>query len=79
MNNRFLFAFFMLGCLLFTAFWQLEIVYIVATNPLGWGYNFGGLGDFGWELYTWRDFWYGVIFAVFILMFVMHKKSKKRR
>jgi hypothetical protein len=50
------------------ALWQLEIVYITATNPLGWGYNFAGLGDFGWLNYQWRDFWYFIIFVDFIYL-----------
>ena len=52
---------------LFTAFWQLEIVYIVASNPLPWGFNFAGFGDFGLPLWAWRDIAYFVIAGAFFI------------
>ena len=51
--------------LLFVSFWQLEMVYVGIST--GWGYNFAGFGDFGWQLWSWRDFWYLLIFASFVL------------
>lgn len=41
----------------------------------GWGYNFGGLGDFGWEMWQWRDFWYFTIFFSFVPLIWLLKKD----
>lgn len=61
--------------LLACCFWQLEVIYIVASNPqLGWGYSFGGLGDFGLQLYTWRDIWYFLICVCWALLFCWREK-----
>lgn len=68
-------AYFLLGCILFTAFWQLEIIWW--CQWWGWGYSFGGLGDFGWQLYTWRDFWYAIIFAVFVALIWLGAHRRK--
>lgn len=61
--------------LMVASFWQLEIVYIVASNPLSWGYNFAGLGDLGLQLYTWRDIWYLLICVSWALMFIWREKK----
>lgn len=60
---------------LLAAFWQLEVIYIIVSNPIEWGYNFAGFGDFGFTEYQWRDVWYVVLtlayavgcFAAFML------------
>lgn len=65
---------FFLGVVLAVAFWQLEVIWIGWATE--WGYDFGGFGDFGWKPYQWRDFWYTVIFLVFIGLLVLTWRSK---
>ena len=74
-RNQVNLAYFLLGAVLFTSFWQLEIVWW--RQWWEWSYNFGGLGDFGWMLYTWRDFWYGVIFVVFLFTIAINRLGEK--
>lgn len=59
------FAELLLTSILIVSLWQLELVHIAPL--LEWGYDFGGLGQLGLELWAWRDFWYIVIFANYIL------------
>ena len=49
------------------AFWQLEIIYIVVSNPLGWGFNFAGFGDFGFPEWLWRDIGYAIITLAYMV------------
>ncbi len=46
--------------------WQLEMVWIAPS--VSWGYNFAGLGDFGWQLWTWRDFFYCWLLFPFLMI-----------
>ena len=67
---------FIVGGVLLGALWQLEIVFITATNELGWGYDFAGFGDLGLQNYQWRDVWYIVIFVCFLYMlWLLYKRS----
>jgi len=64
-------CYFFVGCILFTALWQLEMVYV--ARDVSWGYDFGGFGQLGLELWQWRDVWYAIIFVDFLFMFVVNE------
>ena len=61
-------------------FWQLEMVWVGYAT--GWGYNFGGFGSLGLQIYNWRDFWWFIECACFIMfgyaMFQLGKNGKLR-
>jgi len=64
--------------LLMICFWQLEIIYVIASNELSWSYNFGGLGNLGLQFYTWRDIWYLIICISWAIMFVWRELRKQK-
>ena len=61
---------FLLGFALAACLWQLEILEIVATTG-AFEYNFGGLGNMGYDWWSWRDVWFFSIFALMLSLLVL--------
>jgi len=53
--------------LLLASLWQLEIIYLIP-------YDFLGFGGFGLPQWKWRDIWYFIITVSWLMMFVWREE-----